>query len=297
MILRFSLLGVIVSILGGLFALGAESTLDTGKIKIIAGRDGGGFIDEAWLDLNGDGRYEDSERILLRPQDQPGFYLAYTQCTKNPQPDEIAIGPQVLGKEKVDSADVQGMVMSIRGHLDFGALGGSPFEVVIRVKKGSSAIAADLSFSPLKSHPECVLREVSLRVHEVFEVGEPDGKTRYMSSGEFRNTPRPKTAYQPMCFQLGGQRVESPWQWQEWVSWSEDTGPVNVKEGYTPPRELSFYMRDLSKGVHAFINEPAGVAPVELSGSGLPTYVHVSILGSAARCLSIVLLDKLGGDA
>jgi hypothetical protein len=53
-------------------AAGGEWRLDTGRVRVVVGRSGGGFTDEAFLDLNGDGQYAADERVALRPEGEAG---------------------------------------------------------------------------------------------------------------------------------------------------------------------------------------------------------------------------------
>ena len=120
-----------------------------------------------------------------------------------------------------------------------------------------------------------MLREAALQIFGVFDKREPQQRIRLMSTGEFRNTPRPNSETQYMVWQYGGHLVESPWYWREWVSWSWNTGPQTIREGHTPPEDLTFYMLDTFHGFQVALKEPAHVSPVELSGSGYPSVLSV----------------------
>ena len=75
-----------------LWSFAEEVVLDTGVIKVICGRDGGGFLDEVYLDRNNDGNYADNERIVLRPEGQPGLLVSYTARTKGTPRKGVAVG-------------------------------------------------------------------------------------------------------------------------------------------------------------------------------------------------------------
>ena len=249
--------------------------LNTGVIKVICGRDKGGFIDEVYLDSNRDGVYSDNERIVLRPEDQAGLLVSYTLLAKGASRKGVAIGSVVQGAVKVNETRVKDISVVIKGILNFGIHGSSPFEVRIYGRGKSTVLTVDFEFERLQNSENLLLREAALRIYGVFDKREPQQRIRAMSTGEFRNTPRPATEYQYMVWQNGGHLVESPWYWREWVSWSETTGPQTIREGHTPPEALTFYIQDNSHGIQAAIKEPANASPIELSGSGYPSVLSI----------------------
>ena len=269
----------LLSIIFGLWcpdwAFAGEVELDTGVIKVICGRDNGGFIDEVYLDRNMDGVYSDNERIVLRPQDQPGLLVSYTALKKSASHTGVAVGSVVQGTVKVNDARVENLDAVIKGILDFGIHGSSPFEVRVHGRKKSAVLIVDFNFEPLQNSDNLLLREAALRIYGVFDKRKPPKHIRSMSTGKFRNTPRPHSLSQPMMWQYGGHLVESPWYWRNWVSWSRSTGPQTTREGHTPPRDLTFFMRDNFHGIQVALKEPANASPIELGGSGYPSVLSI----------------------
>lgn len=248
----------------------AERVLDTGAIRVTLGQTSG-FIDAVDLDLDGDGKYSADEAIVRQPANEPAVVVTYIVGDATSGGRGVTTGKAIRGTVKVDTIDGADLQAVIKGNLRFEGYGTTPFEIDLQGKKGSAVLNVGFSFAPLKAAPNLLLKEASLRLYGVFEQGEP-GKVRLrMSTGAFRNTPRPDSAYQPLVWQFGGNLVESAWHWRSWLSWSESTGPVTVRDGAVPPKELAFYMHDDRQGIQAAMVEPAGAAPVELAGVGLPT--------------------------
>jgi hypothetical protein len=245
-------------------------------IKVISGRNNGGFIDEAYLDRNRDGVYSDNERIVLRPEDRPGLLVSYTALKKGNSRSGVANGPVVRGTVTVKEARVEKLGAVIMGILDFGIYGSSPFEVRIHGREKSAVVIVDFEFEPLQNSNNLLLREAALQVYGVFDKREPRHSIRSMSTGQFRNTPRPAKATQYMLWQFGGHLVESPWYWRNWVSWSRSTGPQTTREGHTPPKDLTFFMHDNFHGFQVALKEPANASPIELSGRGYPSTLSIS---------------------
>jgi hypothetical protein len=269
----------LLSISFGLFcpvwSSAAEIEFDTGMIKVISGRNNGGFIDEAYLDRNRDGVYSDNERIVLRPKDRPGLLVSYTALKKGTSRSGVAVGPVVRGTVTVNEARVEKLGAVIMGILDFGIYGSSPFEVRIHGRGKSAVLIVDFEFEPLKNSDNLLLREAALKVYGVFDKREPQHGIRSMSTGQFRNTPRPNGPQYPV-WQYGGHLVESPWYWRNWVSWSRSTGPQTTREGHTPPKDLTFFMHDNFHGFQVALKEPANASPIELSGRGYPSTLSIS---------------------
>ncbi len=278
-IMRVFWITVLVSLFVGSWyprwSFGGEVEFDTGVIKVIAGRVNGGFIDEAYFDHNMDKVYTDNERIVFRPENQAGLLVSYTSLRKGSSQSGVAVGPVVSGTVTVTGAVVEKLGAEIKGIIDYGDHGTSAFEVKVQGRKGSAVLIVDFSFEPLRNADSLLLREASLRLFGVFDDREPPKGIRSMSTGEFRNTPRPDSALQYMVWQYGGHIVESPWYWRNWVSWSVGTGPQTTSEGHAPQRDLTFYMYDNFHGIQAAIREPANVSPVELSGSGHPSILSM----------------------
>lgn len=247
--------------------LATNRLIDTGLIRISVGQ--GGFIDEVHLDRNGDGTYASDELIARLPAGEPALVVSYiaqpSGTTKG-----VLTGEQIKGKARVDSVNVRDLRASIKGTLTFDNHGSSPFEVTIQGQKNSAVLGIDLSLGILNKAEGLALKEASLRLYGVFDQREPGTARRSMSTGDFRNTPRPESSYQPLVWQQGGHLVESPWYWRNWTSWSESTGPVTVQEGPIPAKELTFFMRDDRHGIQAALIEPAAVSPFELAGNGYP---------------------------
>ena len=269
---------ILLSIIFGLWypdwSFAEEVELNTGVIKVICGRDKGGFIDEVYLDSNMDGVYSDNERIVLRPEDQAGLLVSYTLLNKRVPRTGVAVGSVVQGSVKVNEARMENLNVVIKGILNFGIYGSSPFEVTIHGMKKSAVLTVGFDFEPLLN-PNLLLREAALQIYGVFDKREPQPRIRTMSTGEFRNTPRPTTGYQYMVWQNGGHLIESPWYWREWVSWSGSTGPQTIREGHTPPGDLTFFMQDNFHGFQVALKEPANVSPIELSGRGYPSVLSI----------------------
>ncbi len=251
-----------------------EQVIDTGAIKVSLGKSGAGFIDEVYLDRNGDKVYSPDELIVRQPADEPAMVVSYITGASQPR-DGVATGKVIQGKTTVDNVEVRDLKAVIRGTSQFDAYGSTPFEIRIQGRKDSAVLSIDFAFAPLKNVPGIALKEASLRLYGVFDQRDPGKARRSMSTGDFRNTPRPDSEYQPLVWQLGGHLVESPWHWRNWLSWSHNTGPVTLREGGVPPKELTFFMRDNQHGIQASIIEPAGAAPIELSGVGLPTNLGI----------------------
>jgi hypothetical protein len=271
-----ALLGMTLGLISPDGSFAEEVEFDTGVIKVISGRDNGGFIDEVYLDRNKDGIYSDNELIVLRPDDSPGLLVLYTELRKGDSREGVAVGPGVQASVKVKEASVKNLGAVIKGVLDFGKHGKSPFEVSVRGRKKSAVLIVDFNFEPLRSSNDLLLRQAALRIYGEFDKREPKGPMRSMSTGPFRTTPRPESTFQPMVWQYGGHLVESPWYWRNWVSWSRGTGPQTTREGHTPPKDLTFYMYDNFHGIRAILKEPASVSPVELSGSGFPSFLSIN---------------------
>ncbi|MBI4698885.1 MAG: hypothetical protein HY758_08285 [Nitrospirae bacterium] len=280
----------LLSIFSGLWyplAYAEEVELDTGVIRVICGRDNGGFIDEVYLDSNNDGVYSADERVVLRPEEQAGLFVSYTLLNDGASREGVAVGSEVKAAVKVKEARLENLDAVIKGLLDFGVYGASPFEVRIRGTRKSAVLTADLSFEPLKKYNNLLLREASLRIYGVFDKREPQPRIRRMSTGEFRNTPRPGSEYQYITWQYGGHLVESPWHWREWVSWSENTGPQTIREGHTPPQDMTFFMLDNFHGMQAALRDPANASPVELGGSGYPSVLSIYAWSPRVRGLDL----------
>ena len=122
-----------------------EVAFDTGVIKVICGRNGGGFIDEVYLDSNTDGVYADNERIVLRPQEQAGLLVSYTILAKGASRKGVAVGPVVQGAVTIKEAKVHNLEAVVNGLIDFGTYGSSPFEVRIRGMRKSAVLIADFA--------------------------------------------------------------------------------------------------------------------------------------------------------
>ncbi|PKO33966.1 MAG: hypothetical protein CVU34_09995 [Betaproteobacteria bacterium HGW-Betaproteobacteria-7] len=252
----------------------AKYVIDTGVIKIGLSQSGAGFIDDVHFDRNGDGAYADDELIVKQPAGEPGIFVSYILGRAEPR-DGVSADRVMVGKAQVVRVKVDGLIALIEGRLHFDGHGATPFEIVIRGTRNSAALSLDFSFAPLRNVSGLSLGEASLRVYGVFDPRDPPAGRRSMSTGDFRNTPRPDSAYQPFVWQLGGHLVESPWYWRNWLSWSEDSGPVTTLEGAVPPKTLSFFMRDDRQGMRAMAIEPAAVAPLELAGTGLPANLGI----------------------
>jgi hypothetical protein len=264
-----------------------EVEFDTGVIKVICGRTGGGFIDEVYLDSNADGVYSDKERIVLRPEEQAGLLVSYTLLAKGASRTGVAVGALVQGVVTIKEAKAHNLEAVVNGLIDFGAYGSSPFEVRVRGTRKSAVLIADFQFERLKNAENLLLREAGLRIYGVFDTREPQSRIRTMSTGEFRNTPRPDSITQYMVWQYGGHLVESPWYWREWVSWSENTGPQTIREGHTPPEDLTFFMLDNFHGIQAALKEPANASPVELGGGGFPSVLSIHAWSPRVRGLDL----------
>ena len=217
------LLSIIFGLCSPDLPLAEEIEFNTGVIRVICGRDGGGFIDEVYLDRNMDGVYSDDERIVLRPEDQSGLFVSYTLLKDGESRTGVAVGPVVKGAVKVNGARVEHLEAVIKGVLDFGKHGSSPFEVSVRGRKKSAVLIVGFSFEPLRNADNLLLREAGLRIFGVFDRREPPRNIRKMSTGAFRNTPRLESASQSMVWQYGGHLMESPWYWRNWLSWSIST--------------------------------------------------------------------------
>src|SRR4030042_2490630 len=269
----------LLSIIFGLWypdcSFAKEVELDTGVIKVICGRDKGGFIDEVYLDHNMDGVYSDNERIVFRPEDQAGLLVSYTILQNGASRKGVAVGSVVQGTVKVNEAKVENLDALIKGTLDFGSHGSSPFKVRIHGSGKSAVLIIDFDFEPLQNSGNLLLREAALQIYGVFDKREPQQRIRIMSTGEFRNTPRPVSESKYMVWQYGGHLIESPWYWREWVSWSGNTAPLTIREGHTPPGDLTFFMLDNFHGFQVALKEPANASPVELSGSGYPSVLSI----------------------
>ena len=261
------MLALTLACLGWSALFAAEHVIDTGVIRASVGQ--GGFIDEVFLDRNGDGAYSPDELIVKRPASEPAVVVSYS-AQPSPATNRVFTGKQIFGKPRIDTVEVKNLRATITGTLQFDGHGASPFEVTIQGQKNSAVLGVDLSVALLNKNPGLALKEASLRLYGVFDQREPGSARRNMSTGDFRNTPRPESSYQPLVWQLGGHLVESPWYWRNWTSWSESTGPITVQEGAVPARELTFFMRDDRHGIQAALLEPAAVAPFEFSGNGNP---------------------------
>lgn len=260
-------------------ASSAEQTLDTGRIKVVFGKAGGGFLDEVSLDLNGDGKYADDEKAALRPDAAPGVIVEYAAIPDGYQTGSVLTGKRVAATVAVKEArvDVKGEVLTgvVTGKLDFKEWGSTPFTATIEGKKGSAALVCGLEFKPLPDAGKFALISAGLRAYgNYLPYGKPKGARGLMSvAGTFRNTPRPKSSYQPLTWQLGGRLVESPFYWRDWKSWSEASSPLTYKQGNVPDRFLDFYMYGPHKGMIAALKHPALTAPNELFGHGQPSSI------------------------
>ena len=247
--------------------IAADRIIDTGVIRASVGQ--GGFLDEVYLDRNGDGSYSPDELIVKQPAGEPALVVAYV-ALPSPTANGVLTGKQVMGKPRIETVEVRDLRAIVKGTLSFDGYGSTPFEISIQGQKNSAVLGVDLSLGILNKAEGLALKEASLRLYGVFDQREPGTARRSMSTGDFRNTPRPESNYQPLVWQLGGHLVESPWYWRNWTSWSESTGPVTVQEGPVPPKELTYFMRDDRHAIQAALIEPAAVAPVEFSGTGNP---------------------------
>lgn len=272
----------------------SERQIDTGVIRISLGKTPGSFIDEIYFDRNGDGTYAADELIAKQPANEPGIVLAYVDQPESPA-GGVGTGRTIPGRAVVEKIEGDAYRAILRGTATFDGYGTSPFEVTIRSQKNSAALQIDFAFQPLKKASGLALREASLRIYGVFDNREPGTSRRSMSTGDFRNTPRPNSTYQPLVWQYGGHLVESPWYWRNWLSWSENTGPITTREGGIPPRELTFFMRDDKHGIQAAVLEPAGAAPFEFAGVGLPSNLGIFAWTPRVRPLPMngVLPDKI----
>src|SRR3990172_12796583 len=145
----------LLSIIFGLWyqdcSFAEEVELNTGVIKVICGRDKGGFIYEVYLDSNQDGVYSDNERIVLRPEDRAGLLVSYTMLAKGISRKGVAVGSVVQGTVKVNEARVENLEAVIKGILNFGIYGSSPFEVRIHGREKSAVLTIDFEFERLQN--------------------------------------------------------------------------------------------------------------------------------------------------
>jgi hypothetical protein len=281
------LISIIIGLWIPVWSFAEEVEIDTGIIKVICGRDKGGFIDEVYLDSNEDGTYSDDELIVLRPDDQAGLLVSYTELKKRVDRSGVAVGPAVQGNVRVNKARVENLDAVIEGMLDFGMHGTSAFETRIQARKKIAVLIIDFDFEPIRNSDNLLLRDAALRIFGVFDKSKPKKRLRSMSTGEFRNTPRPDRKNQYMVWQYGGHLVESPWYWRNWLSWSKTTGPKTTHEGHTPSEDLTFFMHDNFHGIQVAIKEPSHAAPIELSGSGYPSILSIHAWTPRVQGLSL----------
>ncbi|MFW6107070.1 MAG: hypothetical protein ACOC8A_00115 [bacterium] len=256
-----------------------ERSFETGKLRLVMGRPGGGFIDEAFLDLDGDGRYGAAERVALRPEGETGVVVEVARAPEDYEWGMVAGVETVAGKvalEDATVADADGTIRAeVRGTLNFGELGKSPFTTTIEAEEGSAVLVCGLEFAPPPQAGELMLVSAGLRVFGKYMAWDRKKKVRaFMSAaGIFRNTPRPDSPWQPMTWQLGGRLVHSPGYWREWKAWSETCGPLTMAQGRVPDRLLTFHMCGPRQGMLLALKHPALSAPNELFGRGLPSSV------------------------
>lgn len=256
-----------------------ERSFDTGRVRVVVGRPGGGFIDEVFLDLDGDGQYAAREQVALRPEGEAGVVVEHALAPEGYEWGTVVGVGTVAGKVTVADARVakagRRITATVTGSLDFGELGKSPFTATIAARQGSAVLAGGLEFALPPDAERLMLVSAGLRVFGKYMSWDPKRKVRaFMSAaGIFRNTPRPDSAWQPMTWQIGGRLVESPFYWREWKAWSETCSPLTMAQGRLPDRLLTFHMCDSNQGMVMSMKHPALSAPNELFGCGLPSSI------------------------
>jgi hypothetical protein len=257
----------------------AEQSFDTGRVKVVLGRVGGGFIDEVLFDLNGDGKYGADEQVALRPEGEAGVVVEYALARDGYEWGTVVGADKVAGKVNVEDCRVteagKQFTAVVTGDLEFGELGSSPFTATIRASRGSAVLVGGLEFTPPAKTENLLLVSAGLRISGRYLDWNPKKNVRgFMSAaGIFRNTPRPDDPYQPMTWQLGGRLVESPVYWREWKAWSDSCSPLTMVQGRVPDRLLTFHMCDPRQGLIVALKHPALTAPNELFGCGMPSSV------------------------
>jgi hypothetical protein len=258
---------------------GAERSFETGPLKVVVGRAGGGFIDEVFLDLNGDGKHTAAEQVALRPDGQPGVVVEYAVVPDDYQRGVVVGARRVAGEVKVEDtrlSEAGGKITAVvTGKLQFGELGTCPFTASVAASQGSAVLVGGLEFAPPTKAENLMLVSAGLRVFGKYMAWDPEkGVRAHMSAaGTFRNTPRPDTPWQPMTWQLGGRLVESPSYWREWKAWSESCSPLTMAQGQVPDRLLTYHACDPRQGMIVALKQPALSAPNELFGCGLPSSI------------------------
>ncbi|MFW6162497.1 MAG: hypothetical protein ACODAJ_06980, partial [Planctomycetota bacterium] len=259
--------------------LGGERTFDTGQVRVVVGRPGGGFLDEASVDLDADAQYEADEQVARRPEGEAGVVVEYALVPDGYEWGTVVRAETVAGRVTVEEARVAedgGTIeATITGTLDFGDWGRSPFTATIAGRDGSAVLVGGLEFAPPPGAERLMLVSAGLRVFGKYMSWNRKQKVRgsMAAAGIFRNTPRPDSNWQPMTWQLGGRLVESPAYWREWKAWSEACSPLTMAQGRVPDRLLTFHMCDPRQGMVLGIKHPALTAPNELFGRGLPSSV------------------------
>jgi PcRGLX-like protein C-terminal alpha/alpha toroid domain/PcRGLX-like N-terminal RIFT barrel domain/PcRGLX-like protein central beta sandwich domain/Galactose oxidase, central domain len=251
-----------------------ETVLTNGRLRLVLGQVSGGFIDEAYLDRNQDGDYEAGERIGFRPKGEAAVVVSYTEPYAGFS-EGVVHGKSIEARVNVERVDVDGCNAEVSGTLEYGKLGRSEFLVTLQTRYGAETVSADFEFEPLKGVPNLILKEASLRIFGNFDNRDPDWRRHNSSQGVFRINPRPESSHQFLTWQHGGHLVETPWYWREWSAWSLNTGPITTREGHVPGETLEYYMQDNTHGIRVGLQEPAAVSPVEISGSGFPSYISI----------------------
>jgi hypothetical protein len=244
-----------------------EKTFDTGRLRIVVGRPGGGFVDEVRLDLDGDGAGAADEQVALRPDGEPAVVIQYAAIPEEYEPGTVAaVEPLTAAVAVKDArvAEADGKVTAtVTGTLDFGAFGTSPFSTTVAAEKGSAILVGGLEFAPPPNAERLMLISAGLRVFGRYMPWDPKKHVRahMAAAGIFRNTPRPDDAWQPMTWQRGGRLVESPVYWREWKAWSDACSPLTMAQGRVPDRLLTFHMCDPRQGMIVALKHPALTAP------------------------------------
>lgn len=199
----------------------------------------------------------------------------------------------VFVKKSVSRTEGDSLVADVNGSLDFRGIGQGSFLTTLEAQRGRRWLSCGIEIELPKEASGYLLLSVGVRVFGRF--GKFDARQGIWQAlgvvGRCRNTTRPKSNWQPLCWQIDGRLVESPFYWVDWKAWSKSSSPLVVKQGRLPEELLSHYILDSSYGMMMALKEPAIAAPVELAGDGLESSLTAYMWTPRVKAF---LLDLLG---
>lgn len=149
-------------------------TVDTGKIRFVMLKRKNVFINEAWVDANGDGKYAEAERVVapLARGEQRGLFVDLWHKSRGtslywaalqPKPDSVTI--EAAGPNCAEIC-FKGWHHADRGHDPWSFVSPRSFQYVLRVRAyaGSSALRVSHTFVNTEDPLDIRVRSIGIRL-------------------------------------------------------------------------------------------------------------------------------------